>query len=59
MKCDLRHPPGTEIYRDGVISVFEVDGKKNKIYCQNLCLLAKLFLDHKYDICRFPRAAHQ
>lgn len=52
-KCDLRHPPGDEIYRDGHISVFEVDGKKNKIYCQNLCLLAKLFLDHKtlyYDV---------
>lgn len=33
--------------------MFEVDGKKNKIYCQNLCLLAKLFLDHKtlyYDV---------
>jgi len=53
MKCDLRHPPGNEIYRSGNISVFEVDGKKNKIYCQNLCLLAKLFLDHKtlyYDV---------
>lgn len=52
-KCDLRHPPGDEIYRDGVLSVFEVDGKDNKIYCQNLCLLAKLFLDHKtlyYDV---------
>jgi histone acetyltransferase MYST1 len=24
-----------------------VDGKKEKIYCQNLCYLAKLFLDHK------------
>lgn len=47
LKCDLRHPPGDEIYRDGHLSVFEVDGKKNKIYCQNLCLLAKLFLDHK------------
>jgi len=53
MKCDLRHPPGNEIYRNGNLSVFEVDGKKNKIYCQNLCLLAKLFLDHKtlyYDV---------
>jgi histone acetyltransferase MYST1 len=52
-KCELRHPPGDEIYREGPISVFEVDGKKNKIYCQNLCLLAKLFLDHKtlyYDV---------
>ena len=27
--------------------MFEVDGKDWKIYCQNLCLLAKLFLDHK------------
>eukprot|EP00697_Spironema_sp_BW2_P017521 gnl/Spiro4/9220_TR4855_c0_g1_i1.p1 gnl/Spiro4/9220_TR4855_c0_g1~~gnl/Spiro4/9220_TR4855_c0_g1_i1.p1 ORF type:complete len:405 (+),score=53.16 gnl/Spiro4/9220_TR4855_c0_g1_i1:76-1290(+) len=53
LKCELRHPPGDEIYRSGNISVFEVDGKKNKIYCQNLCLLAKLFLDHKtlyYDV---------
>jgi histone acetyltransferase MYST1 len=52
-KCDLRHPPGDEIYREGNLSVFEVDGKLNKIYCQNLCLLAKLFLDHKtlyYDV---------
>ncbi len=52
-KCDLRHPPGDEIYRHNGLSVFEVDGKDNKIYCQNLCLLAKLFLDHKtlyYDV---------
>uniref|UniRef100_A0A8C1RB30 Histone acetyltransferase n=1 Tax=Cyprinus carpio TaxID=7962 RepID=A0A8C1RB30_CYPCA len=52
-KCVWKHLPGDEIYRKGAISVFEVDGKKNKIYCQNLCLLAKLFLDHKtlyYDV---------
>lgn len=49
----MRHPPGDEIYRDGRISIFEVDGRKNKIYCQNLCLLSKMFLDHKslfYDV---------
>ncbi|XP_053406544.1 histone acetyltransferase KAT7-like [Mercenaria mercenaria] len=46
-KCVWRHPPGDEIYRKHNISMFEVDGKKNKVYCQNLCLLAKLFLDHK------------
>lgn len=46
-KCVWRHPPGDEIYRKGSISFFEVDGAKNKAYCQNLCLLAKLFLDHK------------
>lgn len=52
-KCDLKHPPGDEIYRQGSLSMFEVDGKKNKIYGQNLCYLAKLFLDHKtlyYDV---------
>lgn len=52
-KCTWRNPPGTEIYRCADISVFEVDGNANKIYCQNLCLLAKLFLDHKtlyYDV---------
>ena len=27
--------------------MFEVDGKDHKVYCQNLCLLSKLFLDHK------------
>ena len=33
--------------------MFEVDGRKEKMYCQNLCFLAKLFLDHKtlyYDV---------
>ncbi|XP_017070255.1 histone acetyltransferase KAT6A [Drosophila eugracilis] len=52
-KCIWKQPPGTEIFRQGNISVFEVDGNVNKIYCQNLCLLAKFFLDHKtlyYDV---------
>lgn len=42
-----RHPPGTEIYRDDHVSMFELDGAVEKIYCQNLCYFAKLFLDHK------------
>lgn len=46
-KCTLRHPPGNEIYRKSSISFFEIDGRKNKAYAQNLCLLAKCFLDHK------------
>ncbi|PHT64768.1 Histone acetyltransferase KAT8 [Capsicum annuum] len=52
-KCDLKHPPGEEICRSGTLSVFEVDGKKNKVYGQNICYWAKLFLDHKtlyYDV---------
>ncbi|XP_034240909.1 histone acetyltransferase Tip60 isoform X2 [Thrips palmi] len=47
VKCNVRHPPGNEIYRKNSISFFEIDGRKNKAYAQNLCLLAKLFLDHK------------
>ncbi|KAJ3498939.1 hypothetical protein NMY22_g19555 [Coprinellus aureogranulatus] len=53
IKCKARHPPGDEIYRDANVSIFEVDGRRNKIYCQNLCLLSKMFLDHKslfYDV---------
>ena len=42
-----RQPSGKEIYRKGTLSIFEVDGKDHKLYCQNLCLMAKLFLDHK------------
>lgn len=50
-KCPLSSPPGDEIYRDdsGAISVsmFEVDGKKNQVYAENLSYFSKLFLDHK------------
>ena len=46
-ECQLRQPLGKEIYRKGTLSVFEVNGSDHKVYCQNLCLLAKLFLDHK------------
>lgn len=46
-ECTWRQPPGKEIYRKGTLSVYEVDGKDHKLYCQNLCLMAKLFLDHK------------
>merc|ERR1739838_5562 len=46
-KCELKYPPGNEIYRKNGISFFEIDGRKNKAYAQNLCLLAKCFLDHK------------
>lgn len=53
-KCSP-HPPGLEIYTDPIakVSIWEVDGRKNVTYCQNLCLLAKLFLNLKtlyYDV---------
>ena len=56
-KTEMYHPPGDEIYRSEsrgkTAAFFEIDGKKEKIFCQNLCYLAKLFLDHKtlyYDV---------
>lgn len=52
-KCTLVHPPGNEIYRDDYVSFFEVDGRRQRTWCRNLCLLSKLFLDHKtlyYDV---------
>ncbi|KAL4449956.1 hypothetical protein ABPG74_015075 [Tetrahymena malaccensis] len=49
--CILRSPPGDEIYRDDTgpisISMYEVDGKKNSVYAENLSYFSKLFLDHK------------
>jgi histone acetyltransferase SAS3 len=53
LKCPYRNPPGNEVYRDGNLSLWEVDGRKNPVYCQNLCLLAKMFLQSKtlyYDV---------
>ena len=56
VECTCRQPPGKEIYRHEDISVYELDGKEHRAYCQKLCLLAKLFLDHKtlyYDVTPF------
>lgn len=55
LKCDYTNPPGNQIYKDMSqgFSIWEVDGRENVIYCQNLCLLAKLFLNSKtlyYDV---------
>lgn len=47
LKCCRRVPPGREIYRDGDLSMWEVDGLTASLYCQNLCLLAKSFLSSK------------
>lgn len=66
--CEMRHPPGNEIYRHppapatekqparGQLRMWEVDGSTATTYCQNLCLVAKLFLHHKtlyYDVAAF------
>jgi histone acetyltransferase MYST1 len=63
-------PPGVEVYNQTYsiseslhkdrmvqsVSVFEIRGDEHKLYCQNLCLIAKLFLDHKsiyFDVSPF------
>ena len=55
-RCDVRCPPGDEIYRDDKVSMFEFDAKQQSVYTENLCYIAKLFLDHKniwYEIDAF------
>ena len=49
--------------------MFEIDGFKNGTYCENLCYLSKLFLDHKnlywnmdpflfYILCEYDSNGH-
>ena len=45
-----------QIYAKDNYSLYEIDGEKHKLYAQNLCLFAKLFLDTKsvfYDVTTF------
>ncbi|KAF1835032.1 hypothetical protein BDW02DRAFT_568451 [Decorospora gaudefroyi] len=56
--CPLRTtpPPGVCVYTKNRYSLYEIDGEKHKLYAQNLCLFAKLFLDTKsvfYDVTTF------
>ena len=47
-KCSSNDsPPGTVIYHDKHIRLFEIDGRKKQRYCRNLCLLSMLFLRSK------------
>lgn len=55
-QCQYNGPPGKLVYLKEGLAVFELEGEAAKLYCQNLCLLAKLFLDHKtlyYDVSPF------
>mmetsp|Transcript_11092 Transcript_11092/g.14438 ORF Transcript_11092/g.14438 Transcript_11092/m.14438 type:complete len:382 (+) Transcript_11092:363-1508(+) len=51
----LLTPPGREIYRDNetMLSVYEIDGAKDRLFGQNLCLFSKLFIEHK-TLCYDP-----
>lgn len=51
--CKQRQPFGEMIYDEGNLAIYEVPGRTHKSFCQSLCLLSKLFLDHKtlyYDV---------
>ena len=43
----MRAPPGDEIYREGDIAFFEVNGSSQETYCENLSYISRMFLDHK------------
>ncbi|KAF7369002.1 Acyl-CoA N-acyltransferase [Mycena venus] len=47
LKCTHTHPPGRKVYQRGAHSIWEVDGAVQKLYCQNLALFGKLFIDVK------------
>lgn len=46
-KCSIKCPPGNEIYRQGKISIFEVDGYKNKVNKGYIVC----FTAHSYELC--------
>ncbi|KAI0404688.1 acyl-CoA N-acyltransferase [Xylaria palmicola] len=55
---DLDHQPAAagDVVNEGEWSVWEVDGEKDGLFCQNLSLFAKLFLDNKsvfFDVTGF------
>lgn len=56
--CTWIGPPGRLVYNqpERGVSVYEVEGLTSSGYCQRLCLLGKLFLDHKtlyFDVSPF------
>ncbi|ORZ00399.1 acyl-CoA N-acyltransferase [Syncephalastrum racemosum] len=53
MRCRSTKFPGRLIYEKEEIKIFEVDGRDHKLFCQNLCLISKMFLETKtlyYDV---------
>uniref|UniRef100_A0AC34FN15 Histone acetyltransferase n=1 Tax=Panagrolaimus sp. ES5 TaxID=591445 RepID=A0AC34FN15_9BILA len=48
-RCQPAPPPGELIYfdKENSFAVYEVIGAEHRFYCESLCLLSKLFLDHK------------
>ncbi|KAI6184496.1 Histone acetyltransferase [Aphelenchoides bicaudatus] len=45
--CAVKHPPGSLIYQEKNVSVWEVFGKKENTYCRRLAIFAKTFIGSK------------
>ncbi|WWC88288.1 uncharacterized protein L201_003196 [Kwoniella dendrophila CBS 6074] len=45
--CTMLQPPGRKVYQRGSYTIWEVNGANATLYCQNLSLFGKLFIDHK------------
>ncbi|ADV25646.1 hypothetical protein I305_04898 [Cryptococcus gattii E566] len=45
--CTMLQPPGRRVYQRGSYTIWEVDGAAAPLYCQNISLFGKLFIDHK------------
>ncbi|CAF0991202.1 unnamed protein product [Didymodactylos carnosus] len=47
-KCSWTHPYGLKLYETDKLTLYEVNGNsEHRGFCQNLCLLARLFIDSK------------
>jgi len=46
-KCTTPNPPGPQIYRRDMLSIYEVQGDQAGEYCSNLGLFARLFSRHE------------
>ncbi|KAJ7582710.1 acyl-CoA N-acyltransferase [Mycena floridula] len=54
--CTKKCPPGTKVYCAGPHTIWRVDGKASPLYCQNLSMFGKLFLEVKtlfFDVSNF------
>ncbi|CAF0957273.1 unnamed protein product [Adineta steineri] len=49
-KCSQTRPPGCLIYSQNDVNLFEVLGWKAQTYCEDLCLIATLFIESKVEI---------
>jgi histone acetyltransferase SAS3 len=49
-KCTQTRPPGCLIYKQNDVNIFEVLGWKAQTYCEDLCLIATLFIESKVEI---------